>query len=66
MDRLLFDELPWLYFWIGKIQNNYKESLFDNTGELFLKECFSSYPKSKVAKLCKAEHKAILDSRDSK
>jgi tetratricopeptide (TPR) repeat protein len=57
---------PWLYFWIGKLQNNYKESLFDNTGELFLKECFSSYPKSKVAKLCKAEHKAILDSRDSK
>ncbi len=52
--------LPWLYLWIGKIQNNYRESLFDNTGELFLKECFESYPKSNAAKVCKTEYKSIL------
>jgi hypothetical protein len=58
--------LPWLYLWIGKIQNNYKESLFDNTGELFIKECFESFPKSKAAKACKIEYKSIQQSRESK
>ncbi len=58
--------LPWLYFWIGKIQNNYKESLFDNTGELFIKECFQSFPKSKAAKLCQSEYKAIQRGREIK
>lgn len=56
--------LPWLYLWIGKIQNNYKESLFDNTGELFLKECFEKYAKSKAAKLCKTEYKSIISSKN--
>ncbi len=51
--------LPWLYLWIGQIQNNYKESLFDATGELFLKECFEVYPKSKAAKICKLEYQKI-------
>ena len=50
---------PWLYLWIGRIQNNYKESLFDTTGELFIKECFQSFPKSKAAQLCRVEYEAI-------
>jgi hypothetical protein len=50
---------PWLYLWIGRLQNNYKESLFDNSGELFIKECFNAFPKSKAAKLCKEEYKNI-------
>jgi len=57
------DLLPWLYLWIGQIQNNYKESLFDTTGELFLKECFESYSKSKAAKFCKSEYKEIMKDK---
>lgn len=50
---------PWLYFWIAQMQNNYKESLFDKTGELFLKECIEKYPKSDVINKCKKEYKQI-------
>lgn len=60
------DAIPWLYLWIGQFQNSYKESLFDNSGELYLKECFESYPKSGAAAKCKAEYKTITSERDER
>jgi len=60
------DAIPWLYLWIGQFQNSYKESLFDNSGELYLKECFESYPKSAAAAKCKAEYKTITSERDER
>lgn len=60
------DAIPWLYLWIGQFQNSYKESLFDNSGELYLKECFESYPKSGAAEKCKADYKAITSERDER
>lgn len=50
---------PWLYLWIANIQNNYRDSLFDNTGELYLKECVKNFPKSNAAPACKNELKLV-------
>lgn len=56
---------PWLYLWIADIQNNYRDSLFDNTGELYLKECVKSFPKSKAVPECKKALK-LLNGEEKK
>lgn len=57
---------PWLYLWIAQLQNEYRDSLFDNTGELYLKECVKSFPKSKAAKECKKELKTLNNEQKKK
>lgn len=49
----------WLYLWLAKFHNNYKESLFDRTSELYLKECIAADAKTKIAKECEKELKEI-------
>lgn len=51
--------IPWLYYWIGYMSADYKESLFDQTGQLYLQECVKKYPKSDVVEQCKKELKSI-------
>lgn len=50
---------PWLYLWIGQLESDYRDSLFDNLGEKYLQECVKMFPKSKAAVKCK---KALADS----
>lgn len=49
----------WLYLWLAKFHNTYKESLFDTTSELYLKECIAADDKTKIAKECEKELKII-------
>ncbi|MFN3455356.1 MAG: hypothetical protein ACK41T_10390 [Pseudobdellovibrio sp.] len=51
--------IPWFYYWIGYMSADYKESLFDQTGQLYLQECVKKYPKSDVVEQCKKELKSI-------
>ncbi|MCC2679651.1 MAG: hypothetical protein K0R29_2227 [Pseudobdellovibrio sp.] len=54
---------PWLLYWLAYQEKDFQYTMFDNSAELYLRECIENYSKSPAAKQCLQLYKEMI--RDS-
>jgi hypothetical protein len=51
---------PWILYWLAYQEKDYQQSMFDQSAEMYLRECIEKYTRSEAAKKCFSLYKEII------
>lgn len=51
---------PWILYWLAYQEKDFQYTMFDNSAELYLRDCIENYPKSPAAKQCLQLYKDMM------